>query len=123
MSTTSEAQLFGSADAARDAGRILARLSSAEIDEKLATRAIEDLITAVRAPQFSEIHKKLDELGRKVDQPARPKHGLFSRAAFASFFLAAGFAAGMSVGKTWPVLVAWVMHWPVTVAWVTQLFA
>jgi hypothetical protein len=83
--------------------------TSIEARERLAARAIEDLIAAVNASELEEIRQKLDEHTRILSGLTRPNHNgnLLSKAAFAGFLLVAGFAAGAFLSKTWPVMVAW----------------
>jgi hypothetical protein len=83
--------------------------TSIEARERLAARAIEDLIAAVNASELEEIRQTLDEHTRILSGLTRPNHdaNLLSKAAFAGFLLVAGFAAGAFLSKTWPVMVAW----------------
>jgi hypothetical protein len=82
-----------------------------EVHEKLAARAIEDLIAAVKASQLEEINKKLDEHTRILSDLTHGKRqqngNVLNKVGLAALFVATGLAAGAFLTKTWPVMVAW----------------
>jgi hypothetical protein len=84
---------------------------SHEVHEKLAARAIEDLIASVKASQLEEINKKLDEHTRILSDLTYRNHhkngNVLNKIGLAALFLATGLAAGAFLSKTWPVMVAW----------------
>ena len=108
MSTTPEPQLLGATEAVADSSLMLALASAPQVRERLA--AIVDLGAAIKTWELEQIHKKLDEQGRVLNQVVRTNNNaaLLNKAALACVFLATGIAVGLSIGKTWPVMMAWV---------------